>query len=250
MTRRVRCALEVEHTRPGETEMPAYGIGELAAIIGMFAMFADGEGVTRTEALRTALGGLHGLAVFAGLELLLWSCQTDPEWLQTIFRVGNVFSFAVVGAMLSIVYPGRSDEGSTFAMWEVTFSPLVVALLWGGFNVVVLGVSWDIGPFAFRSLSMLALHYYLVSGMIILMLLLEPPKKTAAADLPLIERLTSVFGIFWLVLMALWWGQAWFVLQGAWAEVFGSSVLSALVAAFLSLGAVVRTARYGRGRLS
>jgi len=230
--------------------MPAYGIGELAALIGMFAMFAGGETVKRPETLRTALGGLHGLAVVGGLEFLLWGCLTDPEWLQTIFRVGNVFNFVVVGAMLSIVYPERSDQGSSFAMWEVTFSPLVVALLWGGFNVVVLGGAWDLGPFAFRSLSMLALHYYLVSGMIILMLLLDPPKKAAAADLPLAERLTSGFGIFWLVLMALWWGQAWFVLKGAWVEVFGSSVLSALVAGFLSLVGVVRTARYGRGRLS
>jgi len=230
--------------------LPGYGIGELTAVIAMFVMFMGGETVRRHESLRTVLGCFHGLAVLAGMVWGLWQVSIAFPILGVIFRLGNVLNFVIVAAMLSVFYPERKPDGSTMPFWETTFGPFLMAACWGLLSVHVYGRGFE-GPQIFWVPALfLAVHYYLASGVLILMLLFDPPGHAPAAALPLGKRFKSGFGVFWIVLMVLWWGQAPFLLQEHWHTLFGKSWPSALSGAFLSGLAIFRSARYGHQRVS
>lgn len=230
----------------GSVTLPAYFVGELAAVIGLIAMFVGGETIRRPEPLRTVLGCIHGLAVLAGLVCALGTIEWEPTWLSVPFHCGNVFNFVVVAAMLAIVYPERREDDSSWPMWETTFGPVLVATIWGVGTAIETQSFGDLGSLLGPPALMLAVHYYLVSGTIIVMLLIEPPATAAAAQYTLRERMLSGFGVFWLVLMMLWWGQLWFVLDTHWDILFGDSWWRAVLAAALSIPMVIRNASHGR----
>lgn len=229
--------------------MPGILFGELAGAIALFAMLIESETTQRPELLRTILGGIHGLMVLAGLELLLWELPVEPGWLGFVLRVGNVFNFVVALVMVAIAFPERSKSGSTWSMWEATFAPVLYTGIWTVVSALLFGRTLDGAEAARSSAMFLGMHYYVVSGVLIVMLLIQPPGTAPAAALDLDKRLMSGFGLFWLALMAAWWGQAWFMFEAHAELVFGGSWASAVIGGVLSLVGVVRTVQHARRQL-
>lgn len=211
-----------------------YVVGELAFVAAAVAFLLE-EGRRgldrRTAVIRRVLLVLHLGLVLVGIEAALAVADVSPQWLGVATRLGNVFSFCLVPLVVIRGYPLRLGE-----MLNETLAPLGYGAVWAGVRVVLEGggeVDWAralLEPVVF-----LGLHHLAVVGPLFVSLLLKPPGHAMASALSPKERLTSGFGLFWVVTMALWCTQAVYamVVLGRYALGFGALVGAVGIGLFL-----------------
>lgn len=219
-----------------------YLIGELAFVAAAIAYLVEsgGGGLDRGKAWsRRVLLVVHLALVLVGLEAAVLISDIQPEWLAVVTRVGNILSLCLVPVVVVRGYPM-----GTLAMVNETFVPLLLGVAWSfassQFNSAA-AQTWKealVEPVVF-----LGLHHLAVVGPLFVSLLLNPPRHAEAASLPLAKRLTSGFGIFWMVLMALWTTQAVYALVVLGSYAFDQSTVLGALAVVLFLVSVGNSVR-------
>lgn len=223
-----------------ETARAFLVLGDAAAALGLVVMLVSGETTRNPEPLRTALGTLHGLLALAGVNYAVVTITGVSTTWGAALGFADLFAVVLVAVVLALGFPERAPGESTWPLWRTTLAPLAYTLVWGLVGALTFHKGWhSLGEAALASLAFLGVHYTLLTGAVFATLLARPPSVAPAADMALGERVRSLPGLFFEVLIAALFLQGGMAMVTHHERLFGHGAWGPIVSSALwSLGLV------------
>ncbi len=219
-------------------------LGDMVAAIALVTMLVAGETTTYPERLRTVLGTVHGLLVLAGLNYAILTLDPLPTVWTVLLYGADLFGVALVAVVLALVFPERAPGESSWPLWRTTFAPLAYTAVWGALGALTFHRGWSgVQDVALGSLAFLGVHYTLLTGGVFASLLVRPPSMAPAALMGLGERLESLAGMFFQVLILALFVQGGLAIASHHERLFGHGVLGPIVSGTLWLVGLVQGVR-------